>query len=104
VLFHNINTRLGTILDICAINNTLDVSKHGIEDDVMTTKTHDDPLGEELISFLEKKHYIGESESLNLMLMTYDNKPSKQANQNAFQPIVSGKSVQFKEGLSKILH
>ncbi len=100
VPFHNINTRLDTILDIYVINATL-LYKHGMKKDVMTINTHIDPFGKELISLLEKKYYLGESESISLMLMTYDISPSKQANLRAFQPVVSGQSVQFKEGRVK---
>ena len=53
VSFHNINTSLDTILDICVINATL-LCKHGMKQDVMTINTHIDPFGEELISLLEK--------------------------------------------------
>jgi len=70
----------------------------------MTMKKTDHPLDEELISFLEEKQYLGESESLGLMLMTYDDKPSKQVMQNMCQPIVSHQPVQLKSGIRKILH
>lgn len=70
----------------------------------MTIKKHTYPLADELTSFLEENHYQGESESLGLMLMTYDDIPCKQANHIAFLSVAPKQLVQFKERPSKKLH
>jgi hypothetical protein len=69
----------------------------------MTTK-HDDPLGEELNSFLEKKQYLDESESLDLMLATYNDVSSEPVNPNVFQSITSSQTAGFKDRSDKIIH
>lgn len=91
--FHKINACLDTILDLYVINAIL--SKHDIREDVIIMKIHNDSFDEELISFLENKYYLDESESIDLLLMTYYSKPDELINLKESQPVDSGQSVQF---------
>ena len=59
-------------------------------EDVMTTKNHNDPFGEELMALLNKYYYL--DDSVEMFIMNIDTRHNEQTKWYAFKSVLFGES------------